>query len=59
MLGNEPFRRRYRPHAEIVVPGAGNAHEALGCPDQVIETLAERHGSDSIVFTVHHEYRRL
>ena len=55
LLGDELFRCRYRPRAEIVVPGAGNAHETLGCPDQAIETLAERYGNDSIVFTVHHE----
>jgi hypothetical protein len=30
LLGDEPFRRRYGPRAEIVVPGTGNANEALG-----------------------------
>ncbi len=26
LLGDELFRYRYRPRAEIIVPGAGNAH---------------------------------
>jgi hypothetical protein len=47
MLGNELFRRRYRPRAEIVVPAAGNAREMLGRPDQAIKALAERQGNDS------------
>jgi hypothetical protein len=29
LLGNEPFRRRDRMNTEIIVPAAGNAHEAL------------------------------
>jgi hypothetical protein len=58
LLGDEPFRRRYAPRAEIVVPGTGNANEALGGRDQAIEPLAERHGDDSVVLTVHHEHRR-
>jgi hypothetical protein len=53
LLGDEPFRRPHRLGAEIVVPGAGYAHEALGRP------LAERHGNDSVVVAVHHQHRRL
>jgi hypothetical protein len=34
------------------MPGAGNAHEAFGRPDQVIEAFAERKGDDTIVFAV-------
>ena len=34
MLGDELFGRLHRLSAEIVVPGAGNTHEALGRPDQ-------------------------
>jgi hypothetical protein len=29
MPRNELFRRHYRRRAEIVVPGAGNAHETM------------------------------
>ena len=48
LLGDEPFRRPHRLGAEIVVPGAGYAHEALGRPDQAIEPLAERHASGTL-----------
>jgi hypothetical protein len=58
LLGDELFCRCYGPPAEIVVPGAGNAHKALGRRDQAIEPLAERHGNDSVVLTVYHEDRR-
>jgi hypothetical protein len=58
LLGDELFRSSYGPRAEIVVPGAGNANETLGRRDQAIEPLAERHGNDSVVLTVHHEHRR-
>jgi len=33
MLGNESFRSRYRPRAEIVVACSGNALETLRRPD--------------------------
>jgi hypothetical protein len=42
LLDDELFRRRHRLRAEIVVPGVGNTHEALGRADQAIEPLAER-----------------
>jgi len=36
LFGDELFRRRNRIGAEIVVPGAGNAHEALRRLDQTV-----------------------
>ena len=41
LLGDELFRRRHCMGAEIVMPDAGNAHEALGRLDQAIQPLAE------------------
>ena len=52
MIGDELFRGRHRVVAEIVMPGAGNAHEALGRPDQAIQPLAERYGNNSVVLAV-------
>jgi hypothetical protein len=49
LLGDEPFRRRHRTSAEIVMPGAGNAHEALGRLDKAVQPFAERHWDDSVV----------
>ena len=45
-------------NTEIVVPGAGNAHEALLRPDQAIQALAELHRNDKIVLAVHYQHRR-
>jgi hypothetical protein len=45
--GKEPFCGRYRFIAEIIMPGTGNAHEALGRLDQAIKPLTERHGDNS------------
>ena len=56
-LGDEFFRRRYGLRAQIVMPGASNAHEALRRPDKTIHGLAESHGDDQIVFAVHHQDR--
>ena len=46
------FRGGNRVVTEIVMPGAGNAHEALGRPDQAIQPLAERYGNNSVVLAV-------
>ena len=56
MIGDELFRGRHRVVAEIVMPGAGHAHEALGRPDQAIQPLAERYGNNSVVLAVHHQH---
>ena len=58
MLGDELFRRRHRMGAEIVMPDAGNAHEALGRLDQAIQPLAECNRNDSVVLAVHHQHWR-
>jgi len=54
---NELFGRLHRVSAEIIVPGVGNTHEALGRPDQTIEPLAERHGNNGVVLAVYHQHR--
>jgi hypothetical protein len=37
LLNDEPFRRHHRIGAEIVMPGASNAHKALGGLDQAVQ----------------------
>ena len=58
MLGYEPFCRRDRIGTEIVMPGAGNTHEALGRLDQAKQPLAEDDGNDSVVLAVYHQHGR-
>jgi hypothetical protein len=41
--------------AEIVMPGASNAHEALGRLDKGIQPLAENNRNDIVVLAVHHQ----
>ena len=52
MLGDKQFRRGNRANTEIVVPGAGNAHEALRHPHQTAaedpETYAMIRKADTI-----------
>ena len=40
------------------MPGAGNAHEALGRLDKAVQPFAERHWDDSVVLAMHHQNRR-
>jgi len=58
LLNDEPFRRRHRTDAEIVMPGAGNTHKALGRVDKAVQPFAERHGDDCVVLAMHHQNRR-
>jgi hypothetical protein len=52
LLGDKPFRRGNRVNTEIVVPGAGNAHEALRHPHQTVKSLPQTDGNDRIVLAV-------
>ena len=45
LLSDKPFRRGNRVNTEIVVPGAGNAHEALRHPHQTVKSLTETDGN--------------
>jgi hypothetical protein len=39
------------------MPGAGNAHETFGRPDQGIKAFAECEGDYTIVFAVNYQHR--
>ena len=58
LLGDKPFRRGNRVNTEIVVPGAGNAHEALRHPHQTVKSLPQTDGNDRVVLAVNHQHRR-
>lgn len=47
-LAEELLCRLHGLRAEIVVPDAGESHEAFGRVDQVIEPLRQRHRHDSV-----------
>jgi hypothetical protein len=49
LLDDKPFRRSDRLNTEIVVPGAGYAHEALRHPYQTVKSLTETDGNDPVL----------
>src|SRR5436190_16667504 len=57
LLGDKPFRRRNRVTTEIVVPGAGNAHEALRHSHKTVKPLTETDGNDRVVLAVDYQHR--
>ncbi len=42
---------------ELIVPGTGKAHEALGCGDQLVKLIAQRDRHDRIFIAVQNEKR--
>jgi hypothetical protein len=58
LLGDKPFRRGYGVSTEIVVSGAGNAHQALRHSHQAVKSLTETDGNDRVVLATNHQHRR-
>src|SRR5258707_4196600 len=57
-LAEELLCRLHGLRAEIVVPDAGEAHEAFGRVDQAVEALGQRHRHDSVALALQHQHRR-
>src|SRR6266446_5695440 len=57
VLAEELLCRLHGLRAEIVVPDAGEPHEAFGCVDQAIEPLRQRHRHDIVALAVQHQHR--
>src|ERR1700745_619939 len=56
-LAEELLCRLHGLRAEIVVPDAGESHEASGRVDQAIEPLRQRHWHDSVALALQHQHR--
>jgi hypothetical protein len=58
LLCDELLRTRDGESAKIVVPAAGNAHEALWRLYQAIKPLTESNWNDHVIFAMHYQYWR-